>query len=73
MIAHVTFLQSYLPSIRVTFTFSVKRPPARYGIASPIPYGGGLEEIQYEASPVPALFTPPPHGVGAFPLRGTRQ
>ena len=32
-----------------------------------------LDEIQNDASPVPALLMPPPHGVGALPLGGITQ
>ena len=36
-------------------------------------YGGGLDEIQKDESPRPALLTPPPQGVGAFPFGGITQ
>ena len=51
----------------------VNLPPARNGSAKLAAYGGALDEIQYEAPPIPVLLTPPPHGVGGFPAEGIRQ
>ena len=65
VIAHLTFVQSNFPIRLVILTCCEKRPPGRYSMARAWPYGGGLDEIQYEDSPTPSLFTPPPHGVGS--------
>jgi hypothetical protein len=66
-------VQSNLPIFFDTWTFWVKRPPGKNSSVRPIAYGGGFDEIQNEASPRPALFTPPPQGVGSWPFFGTTQ
>ena len=49
------------------------RPPRLYGIAKPLPYGGGFDEIQAEACELPSWSMPPPHGVGFVPRLGRTQ
>ena len=71
--AHLLLRQSILPIRSDTSTFLLNLPPARKGSAKFAAYGGALDEIQYEAPPIPDLFTPPPQGVGAIPAFGTRQ
>jgi hypothetical protein len=73
VIAHLTFVQSNFPIFFEIFTFWVKRPPGKNSSVKPTAYGGGLDEIQKDASLNPALLTPPPHGVGALPLAGITQ
>jgi hypothetical protein len=73
VIAHLTLVQSNFPILFEIFTFCVNRPPGKNSSVKPIAYGGGLDEIQKDASPRPALFIPPPHGVGALPFAGITQ
>ncbi len=67
-IAHCTTRQSIAllmtgPTLRVT----VNDPPAAYGMASPSPIVPAFYEIHAELPLVPAVSTPPPHGLGITP------
>jgi hypothetical protein len=73
VIAHFTLVQSNFPIFFEIFTFCIKRPPGKNSSVKPIAYGGGLDEIQNDDSPNPALLTPPPQGVGALPFGGITQ
>jgi hypothetical protein len=73
VIAHLTLVQSNFPIRFEIFTFWVNLPPGKNSSVKPIAYGGGLDEIQKDASLNPALLTPPPHVVGVLPFAGMTQ
>lgn len=71
--AQLTFVQSNFPIFLEINTCSVKLPLGKNFFVNPSAYGGGLEEIHIEESPIPSLLTPPPQGVGTAPFFGTTQ